>query len=405
MLSPSSIPIPVPAPAQVPSEPPSPPGTPPGPENSLNNTDSKPKSPSVPESTFKSYTPSQASTYAERRKGYSSNLYNYILSYHKATGGGFAVLFDVGCGPGIVTRDLAGEFETVFGVDSGREMINTAEKLGGVSKSGQDIRYFVGEAEGVHEMEELKKLLLGHNTGGVDLVTAGTAAHWFDMPRFWESMAKIVKPGGTLALWSLPNIHCHPSTPNADQIQAILTSFRDDILKPYMQAPSLLNADMYRGIPLPWDSPTTAPFFDKDYFIHQIWDEPPSATPSHPATGSHDQESKASTLSTSRTEEDERLSPILGKMKPKEKKFFTGSKRFTLANFRDSAVTMNSVTRWREAHPDLAETEEDVIYQLIERLRRALGRGKEEDLADIWIEAGMSTVLVLVKRSEVPCLT
>lgn len=89
------------------------------------------------------------------------------------------------------------------------------------------------------------------------------------------------------------------------------------------------------------------------------------------------------------------------KEKEQEKEFFGGSRRFSLATFRDSAVTMNSVTRWREAHPELAETEDDVVYQLVEQLRRALGRGDEEDLADIWMEAGMSTVLVLAKRNAV----
>ena len=38
-------------------------------------------------------------------------------------------------------------------------------------------------------------------------------AHWFDMSKFWVEAAKVVKPGGTVALWTagksgvLP-IHC-----------------------------------------------------------------------------------------------------------------------------------------------------------------------------------------------------
>ena len=81
--------------------------------------------------------------------------------------------------------------------------------------------------------------------------------------------------------------------------------------------------------------------------------------------------------------------------------FFSGSRKFTLASFRDHSVTMNSVTRWRKAHPELAETERDVIWELVEKLRDALGRSKEEDLDDIWMEAGMSTVVLLVKRTDV----
>lgn len=128
-----------------------------------------------------------------------------------------------------------------------------------------------------------------------------------------------------------------------------------------MLPPSKLNANMYRGISLPWDDPTTAPLFDKTTFIHKTWDEDGILT-----NGSD---------------------------------FFSGSRKFTLAAFRDQSVTMNSVTRWREAHLELAETERDVIWELVEKLRDGLGRGKEEDLGDIWMEAGMSTVVVLVKRT------
>jgi hypothetical protein len=26
--------------------------------------------------------------------------------------------------------------------------------------------------------------------------------HWFDMPKFWAEAAQVVKPGGTVALWT-----------------------------------------------------------------------------------------------------------------------------------------------------------------------------------------------------------
>lgn len=35
----------------------------------------------------------------------------------------------------------------------------------------------------------------------VDLVTAGQAAHWFDYPKLWPEMHRIVRPGGTVAFW------------------------------------------------------------------------------------------------------------------------------------------------------------------------------------------------------------
>lgn len=38
--------------------------------------------------------------------------------------------------------------------------------------------------------------------GSVDLVTAAIAAYWFDMDRFWPRAARVLKPGGTVALWA-----------------------------------------------------------------------------------------------------------------------------------------------------------------------------------------------------------
>ncbi|KAH0563250.1 hypothetical protein GP486_002183 [Trichoglossum hirsutum] len=37
--------------------------------------------------------------------------------------------------------------------------------------------------------------------GEVDMVVAGQAAHWFDLPRLWPEMDRIVRKGGTLAFW------------------------------------------------------------------------------------------------------------------------------------------------------------------------------------------------------------
>lgn len=35
----------------------------------------------------------------------------------------------------------------------------------------------------------------------VDMVTAAQAAHWFDYPRLWPELARVVRPGGTVAFW------------------------------------------------------------------------------------------------------------------------------------------------------------------------------------------------------------
>ena len=36
----------------------------------------------------------------------------------------------------------------------------------------------------------------------VDLVLVAQAAHWFDLPAFYAEVARVLRPGGVLAVWS-----------------------------------------------------------------------------------------------------------------------------------------------------------------------------------------------------------
>lgn len=33
-------------------------------------------------------------------------------------------------------------------------------------------------------------------------------AHWFSMPEFWTQAAKLVRPQGTVALWTCSSLYC-----------------------------------------------------------------------------------------------------------------------------------------------------------------------------------------------------
>jgi hypothetical protein len=72
--------------------------------------------------------------------------------------------------------------------------------------------YEVTGAESIDKIDGLE-----HSS--VDLITAATAvcifeheqsssltsiqAHWFDMPQFWKAAANLLKPGGTVAIWTV----------------------------------------------------------------------------------------------------------------------------------------------------------------------------------------------------------
>ncbi|XP_027867496.1 trans-aconitate 3-methyltransferase-like isoform X2 [Xiphophorus couchianus] len=111
-----------------------------------------------------------------------------IMSYvEQKTPQQYKLAVDVGCGPGKGTVLLAPFFTRVVGTDISQAMIERA-----LAKSNPpNISYRRCPAE---EMP--------FASGEVDLVTAMTAAHWFDRPRFLQEVDRVLRPGGCLALLS-----------------------------------------------------------------------------------------------------------------------------------------------------------------------------------------------------------
>lgn len=75
--------------------------------------------------------------------------------------------------------------------------------------------------------------------------------------------------------------------------------------------------------------------------------------------------------------------------------FFNFSNEKTLDELEKGLSTASMVTRWREAHLDLAETENDCVKQTMAKVRSALGVGGTENPV---ITVGSATVILLFKR-------
>jgi 2-polyprenyl-3-methyl-5-hydroxy-6-metoxy-1,4-benzoquinol methylase len=97
--------------------------------------------------TFRNYNPNQAAAFAKARSPYSERLYDIIVEYHKANGGKFRSLLDVGCGSGAATRGLSQYVENATGIDPGEHLIQQARLLGGQTASGTYVQYEVLSAE------------------------------------------------------------------------------------------------------------------------------------------------------------------------------------------------------------------------------------------------------------------
>lgn len=50
----------------------------------------------------------------------------------------------------------------------------------------------------------------------VDLVTAASALHWFDLPRFYQECRRVLKPHGCLAAWAIPLVSDEVAEPHSN---------------------------------------------------------------------------------------------------------------------------------------------------------------------------------------------
>ena len=90
----------------------------------------------------------------------------------------------------------------------------------------------------------------------VDLITAATSAHWFDLPLFYSAAAKVLKPGGSIILWTHGSIYIDKRKYPAevgDKVQGILDRFETEVLAPYELEGNRLVQGLYKDLVMPWD--------------------------------------------------------------------------------------------------------------------------------------------------------
>lgn len=134
--------------------------------------------------------------YAAFRPSYSPSLFRTVLGFHnahraaplnKTSSSPSGTLLDLGCGHGLISRELAPHFAAVTAVDPSAGMVAKAKELTTDSK----ISVRQGGAEDLSFLADRS----------VDMAVAGQAAHWFDYGRAWPELARVVRRGGTLAFW------------------------------------------------------------------------------------------------------------------------------------------------------------------------------------------------------------
>jgi len=316
------------------------------------------------ETTFRKYNSADAEKYAAYRPAYNPKLIELVMKHHTSTGGQTSRVLDIGCGPGTATRQIASYFQHVLGIDASPAMIAKAQDTPCPSATGEQAVFQVCNSEEIDQLYEPES---------IDLIAVATAAHWFDMPRFYAAAAKVLKPGGSIAMWCGGRLFVDPdTTPNADLVQATWTELEREVLRPFETPGNLLCRDLYRDLPMPWtiDRATAA-------------DSVAAALPLFDERGSMRREFNA----------DGRPDP--DPMFAGETKRFMRHFRVPLDRIGLMLGTASPVTRWREAHRD--ELERGEVEDFVERVTRIT---REELAGREWLEVGTGMVLVVVKKKS-----
>ena len=125
--------------------------------------------------------------YARGRPPYSRELVPTLTDEGGLDGSGR--LLDVGCGPGILTVELAPSFDEAIGLDPDADMLDEGERR--AREAGvNNIRWVQAVAEEITEL----------GLGPCKLVTFGQSFQWTDRERVAEGIYDLLEPGGTLAL-------------------------------------------------------------------------------------------------------------------------------------------------------------------------------------------------------------
>ncbi|KAB1210525.1 hypothetical protein CJ030_MR6G010821 [Morella rubra] len=175
----------------------------------------------------------QAEIYVDARPTYPSDWFSKLAALTPQ----HSLAWDVGTGNGQAALGVAEHYERVIATDVSEAQIEHA-------KQHPRVKY-------VHTPlslsdDELLTLIGGENS--VDLVTVAEAVHWFDLPKFYALVTRLLrKPGGIIAVWGYNDLVVSP------EVDHLMEGIRDRAL-PFWDPKIEHLQDGYRTLPFPFES-------------------------------------------------------------------------------------------------------------------------------------------------------
>ncbi len=174
---------------------------------------------------FKDLFSRQANIYRNSRPTYPQDLYEFVtgLCSNKT------VAWDCATGNGQCAVALADYFEKVEATDASASQIENAI-------AHPKVNYRVATAYSS-----------GLKNASADLITVATAAHWFEIDKFYAEADRVLKPGGALAIWSYGGCTVN------EQVDEALHKLSHNILADYW-SPEIWKIwrDKYQTLPFPY---------------------------------------------------------------------------------------------------------------------------------------------------------
>lgn len=173
---------------------------------------------------FQDHFSTQAKTYASARPTYPPVLFAALAELSP----GRMLAWDAGAGNGQASVALAAHFTRVVATEPSAAQLASAALH-------PKVEY--------HQSAETAPML---GDGTVDLVTVAQAVHWFDRPKFYREVQRVLRPGGVVALWAY-----ELSGISAEIDAAVLRFYRGPIASFWPPERAHIESG-YRGIEFPF---------------------------------------------------------------------------------------------------------------------------------------------------------
>lgn len=178
---------------------------------------------------FQDHFSNQAAIYAQSRPTYPLALFDELARHAPARG----LAWDCGTGNGQAAVALASHFQRVVATEPSEAQLAAATPHARV--------VYLRSAELAPTVRDRS----------VDLVTAAQAAHWFDRPKFYAEVQRVLRPGGVVALWSYWLARVNP------EIDRVVDHFYTETTGPYWPPERRHIESRYRDFEFPF---TEVPF-------------------------------------------------------------------------------------------------------------------------------------------------